>query len=457
MSCRQGSDKAAAHDRLMDELVQRLVSMSDARDSGDASAPVTQQQAHCGAAGEPISVPLPPSAVSVISCSCHQHENLHVQVTIKCPCSRPSTAEATTQTDPSPVERPKVKCTIQAGGRAPQRVQEIGEKITCHKSSTQLGAIAANGASSMRGAVTSNHAARPTTGSPAEEKGATKELTQDWSRTPLFPPDEEFCPGPTAGKRRHSVQEAMAYVHDTLFELLRDSPRAVAATTSTSSIFETMFSMRPAASPPPSPTNALPAPSSLQVQGTTDSTAAAEVSLESTQEQTTLDSAPESLNPRVDARRYLVSDELCVIYEHIESRWAEVCAKLRADLNGRYNQFLADCRSCLESESGGCERDQLRHEMADARRDLIAEMKEVFRSTCDEFDEWRMHYLERELELSCSALQDGDRFRVMSAVLRFEILEGLPELEKRTRERAAALWKELTEEQWKDVDVLFDA
>ncbi|XP_065285707.2 uncharacterized protein [Dermacentor albipictus] len=456
MSGRQGSDTAATHDRLMDELVQRLVSMSDGRNCGDA-APLTPPQAHCGAAGEPSSVPLPPSAVSVISCSCHQHENLHVQVTIKCPCSRPSSAEATTQTDPSPVERPKVKCTIQPGGRAPQRVQEIGEKTTCHKSSIQLGAIATNGTSSVRSTLTSHHAARSTAGCSAEEKLATRERIQDWSRAPLFPPNDEFSPRLTASERRRSVHEALAQVRETLFEVLRDSPRAVAATTSTSGIFETMFSTRPAVSPPPSPTSALLAPSSLQVQGTTDSATASEVIPESMQEQTTLESAPESVNPRVDTRRYVVSEELCAIYEHIESRWADVCDKLRADLNGRYDQFLADCRSCLECETGECERDQLRHEMADARRDLIAEMKDVFRSSCDEFDEWRMRYLERELQLSCSALQEGDRFRVMAAVLRYEILEGLPELEKRTRERAAALWKELVEEQWTDVDVLFDA
>ncbi|KAL1472969.1 hypothetical protein MTO96_039033 [Rhipicephalus appendiculatus] len=170
-----------------------------------------------------------------------------------------------------------------------------------------------------------------------------------------------------------------------------------------------------------------------------------------------MESMLENLNPRVETRRYIVSDELGAIYEHIESRWADVCAKLLADLNGRYDQFIADCRCCLKGEPGECERDQLRHEMADARRDLIAEMKEVFRSTCEQFDDWRMRYLERELQLSCSALQGGDRFRVLAAVLRYEILEGLPEIEKRTRERAAALWKELVEQQWIDVDVLFDA
>ncbi|KAK8765318.1 hypothetical protein V5799_032073 [Amblyomma americanum] len=125
-------------------------------------------------------------------------------------------------------------------------------------------------------------------------------------------------------------------------------------------------------------------------------------------------------------------------------------------LRDRYNQFLEDCRTCLKTEQGGCERDQLRHEMAEARRELIADMKENFRTACEAFEDWRERYLQRELQASCTQLHQGDRFRVLSAVLRLEILDSLPELATRTRERAAALWKELLELWGPDVDALFN-
>ncbi|KAL3217426.1 hypothetical protein MRX96_050997 [Rhipicephalus microplus] len=273
----------------MGELTQRLVSISDARDSGEPT-PADPPQADYGATGEPSCKPLPPSAVSVISCSGHQHDNMHVQITIKCPCSRSSTADASTQ-----------------------------------------------------------------------------------------------------------------------------------------------------------------------VQATPDAPAKGQDTLDTAEDQTILDSFEDGLNPSTDARRYTVSDELCAIYERIESRWAEVCKTIRADLNRRYNQFVEGCRECLKQQSGEPSRDELRQDMSNVRRELIAEMKDVFRSSCEEFDKWRVWYLERELQQTFSEMQDGDRLSVMAAVLRYEILEGLPELEKHTRERAAALWKELVEEQWIDVDALFDS
>ncbi|KAH7951029.1 hypothetical protein HPB52_004412 [Rhipicephalus sanguineus] len=281
MSYHQVSDTAATHERLMGELTQRLVSISDARDSGEPAS-VTPQQSHCGAAGEPSGIVPPSSAVSVISCSCHQHDNLHVQVTIKCPCSRPSTAEAATQTEQSPVERQQPGCAV------------------------------------------------PT----AEENLATKHCDRDRSPTPLFSADE-FSPRRTPGERRRSVQEALAHVREVLFEVLRETPRAVATTTSTAGIFATMFPVQPAASRIPSPTKVPQESSPSQIQAPPDAPAVVEDTLDTTGDQTILDTVQDSLNPRMDARRYMVSDELCAIYDRIESRWAEVCENVRADLNSR--------------------------------------------------------------------------------------------------------------------------
>ncbi|KAH6930057.1 hypothetical protein HPB50_008655 [Hyalomma asiaticum] len=412
MSRRHKSNTTAKHERLMDELVRRLESMSDSpesRNTFQAEPPETIS----GAAGEPLSLLLPGSAISVVSCGCHQHEKLHLHVTIKCPCARPSTAEAATQTDPSPVERPQVKFANRTYEGASRCAHDTGEQLICYESSVHLGATSTKSVSSHRAPLSAYHVAGPkmysflrftssAAVSFAEDNLSTQGCLRSWGFTPSLLANEEFSPRVSADERRRSVHEALAQV----------------------------------------PTGA---------------SATADATLYSTDDQTTMESMYGNVNPPVEAKRYIISDELGAIYEHIESRWAEVCAKLRADLNGRYDKFIADCRSCLQNEPGECERDQLRHEMADARRELIAQLKEVFRSACDEFDYWRMRYLERELQLSCSTLQTGDRFRVMAAVLRYEILEGLPELEKRTRERAAALWKELVEQQWIDVDVLFDA
>ncbi|KAL1472967.1 hypothetical protein MTO96_039034, partial [Rhipicephalus appendiculatus] len=246
MSYRQGSNTASKHERLMDELAQRLLSMSDARDS-KGTVPVEPPEADRGAAGEPRSVLLPASTASLISCSCHQHENLHVQVTIKCPCSRPSTAEASTQTDLSPVEKPQAMCINEASVTAPQPVKE--HEVVFHKSSVQSGASFAKGASAYRSTFSSHHAARPTTVTFAEEELSSKqELLRRQTTTPLFPADEEFSPRASAEERRRSVHETLAHVRETILEVLHDSPRAVTTgttATSTSGIFETMFPAPP--------------------------------------------------------------------------------------------------------------------------------------------------------------------------------------------------------------------
>ncbi|XP_075748116.1 uncharacterized protein LOC142814057 [Rhipicephalus microplus] len=448
MSYSQVPDTAATHERLMGELTQRLVSISDARDSGEPT-PANPPQADYGAAGDPSSKPLPPSAVSVISCSGHQHDNMHVQITIKCPCSRSRTAEASTQTDELAAEIQQPICNCQYARRVPQSLKEICENV-CQPSSIHQAMSAVGAASSTCVATATSLAAMPSGVPPTKDKLDTKYCVREKSHTPLFSAGD-ISPRRISSERRRSVHEALARVREVLFEVLRETPRAVATTTSTAGIFATMFPEQP--SPTKMPQDSPPS----QVQATPDAPAKGQDTLDTAEDQTILDLFEDSLNPRTDARRYTVSDELCAIYERIESRWAEVCKTIRADLNRRYNQFVEGCRECLKQQPGEPSRDELRQDMSNVRRELIAEMKEVFRSSCEEFDKWRVWYLERELQQSFSEMQDGDRLSVTAAVLRYEILEGLPELEKCTRERAAALWKELVEEQWIDVDALFDS
>ncbi|KAL1446027.1 hypothetical protein MTO96_044713, partial [Rhipicephalus appendiculatus] len=203
MSYRQGSNTASKHERLMDELAQRLLSMSDARDSKD-TVPVSPPEADRGA------------------------------------------AEASTQTDPSPVEKPQAMCNNEASVTAPQPVKE--HEVVFHKSSVQLGASSAKGASAYRSTFSSHHGARPTTVTFAEEELSKQERLRGHTVTPLFSADEEFSPRASAEERRRSVHETLAHVRETILEVLHDSPRAVTtgtAATSTSGIFETMFPAPP--------------------------------------------------------------------------------------------------------------------------------------------------------------------------------------------------------------------
>lgn len=258
--------------------------------------------------------------------------------------------------------------------------------------------------------------------------------------------DSSELQSPESHQRK--VTETVARARDKIFEVLREMPRPL-ADTSNSGIFDTMFPMEEMS------------------QSFSASVTAHDLSFSANQTFPSMDytkSLAESIfesmeaheekdrDPRLDAPKFLVSDELYAIYDHIESRWVEVCSKLRASLNSRYDQFLADCRRCLHSEQRESEREQLRQDMVEARRELLLGMKEEFRAMCEEYDQWRVGYLEGELDSSCLALRQKGQSNVLAAVLRFEILKGLPELEQRTRARAVALWKELMEQMEPDED-----
>lgn len=258
--------------------------------------------------------------------------------------------------------------------------------------------------------------------------------------------DSSELQSPESHKRK--VEETVARARDKIFEILREMPHPL-ADTSNSGLFDTMF------------------PVEELSQSLSSSVQAPDISISMNQTYPTMDytkSFAESIlesmeahdeknrDPRLDGRKFLVSDELYAIYDHIESRWAEVCSKLRASLNSRYDQFLADCRRCLQTEPRESERVQLRQDMAEARRELLLDMKGEFHAMCDDYDQWRVEYLQNELDSSCLALREEGQSSVLAAVLRFEVLKSLPELEQRTRDRAVALWKELMEQMEPDED-----
>lgn len=43
----------------------------------------------------------------------------------------------------------------------------------------------------------------------------------------------------------------------------------------------------------------------------------------------------ENPEPRLDERRFLISDELGAIFGHVESRWDEMCSQVRGGLSSR--------------------------------------------------------------------------------------------------------------------------
>ncbi|XP_037515803.2 uncharacterized protein LOC119393011 [Rhipicephalus sanguineus] len=141
----------------------------------------------------------------------------------------------------------------------------------------------------------------------------------------------------------------------------------------------------------------------------------------------------------------------------MEARWEETIDHICEDMNCRYTQYVADCRESLQkADVDESVRKQLRRDMAEARSLLIAMLRDDFRNACEAFTDWRTLYLQRELHLSYMSLTEGDRFSLLASVLRYEVLECLPDLEKRTEERAAELWKALVEYHWRDVDGIFD-
>ncbi|CAN7976136.1 unnamed protein product [Ixodes persulcatus] len=244
-------------------------------------------------------------------------------------------------------------------------------------------------------------------------------------------------------RRRRSVDDALARVRETLLEVLEDSPAPLSAA---DGLFTTVFGD--------------PGPSEARQQNTRRGTSEAvkcppsicgTIPVIETLPEPRLRPGVEvgveaglDDQPRLDARRQLISDELDSIFERIETRWLDICARLRKDLGRKYGQFVNDCKSCLETESSDSTRQLLRREMAEARRDLLAEMEEEFRERCGAFDVWRRKYLNQELEASRVAAQEP--YHVLATVLRYEILDSMPQLEELTRARAAQLWKEMMEQ-----------
>ncbi|XP_077483775.1 uncharacterized protein LOC144093900 isoform X2 [Amblyomma americanum] len=417
---------AAGPNQLREELRQQLLTTfaANKREPAMGDGPQATEDSSPAASGEPPKKQ-PVSVVSATSCGCHKYDDMHVHVTVLCPCSRPTTTDRATQTDMARTDEQQMS-TPRGVGISVDHLQTSNERVFSQTCSHELGASVPSGT--------------PVTLSLQGTPNSADISVQAF--------EDEGNVSIEDGSKRRSVHEALARVRDTLFEALRDTPRAMAAT-SQAAIFEGVFPAMPT-SPTPSPPTAQPLSSLLRAHAGGDSHVIVNSILDPVAEE------EEGIDARSEARRMIISEEMTTIFEHIESRWTKVCDQLRVDLNGRYNQFLEDCRTCLKTEQGGCERDQLRHEMAEARRELIADMKENFRTACEAFEDWRERYLQRELQASCTQLHQGDRFRVLSAVLRLEILDSLPELATRTRERAAALWKELLELWGPDVDALFN-
>lgn len=443
----------AGPNQLREELRQQLLTTfaANKRDSASGDGPQPAEDSCPGPSGEP-SDKEPFSVASATTCNCHKFDDVHVHVTLLCQCSRPTTADRATQTDE--VCRDYLqRSTTRGVGTSADHLQAPKEVVICETRSKDAGASVEafpNGTPTTprRQDGIPNGAGSSAQAYEAEVNDTPENSSKEEWSTPRRVIGVNESPRMSPADRRRSVHEALARVRDTLFEALQDTPRAMAAT-SNAGMFEGVFPTMPT-SPPPSPREQQQRPASpLQAQASGEWGAVANPILDPIAEE-------EGMDPPCEARRIIISEEMTTIFDHIESRWTNVCEQLRMDLNGRYNQFLEDCRSCLKSEQGGCERDQLRHEMADARRELIAEMKENFRTACEAFDEWRERYLQGELQTSCTALHQGDRYRVLSAVLRLEILDSLPDQVARTRALAAALWKELVEQWGADVEELFN-
>ncbi|KAH6930668.1 hypothetical protein HPB50_016586 [Hyalomma asiaticum] len=165
----------------------------------------------------------------------------------------------------------------------------------------------------------------------------------------------------------------------------------------------------------------------------------------------------ESRDPRSRVRYYVIGDELFKLYERIEARLRETCDQVWEDMNCRYTQFVTDCRDYLqEVEVDEFERNQWRGEMAEARRRLISLLEAEFSKAIDTFNDWRASFIQHELQLSYMSLAEGDPYSLLASLLRCEILECLPKLEKYTEERASELWKTVLEQHWRDDDGIFE-
>ncbi|KAH7951030.1 hypothetical protein HPB52_004413 [Rhipicephalus sanguineus] len=274
------------------------------------------------------------------------------------------------------------------------------------------------------------------------------------SRIPrLTPGDIEERPRRSAAERMRSVEASLTEAREVLYELLREIMAEAQEATGVSSLDGIVIEDELPGPPLSQSTSTGDANSNvLQFEIVGDLRSAVDPILDSLEEL-----EDESLDPRGDARHYIIGDELCALYDQMEARWEETIDHICEDMNCRYTQYVADCRESLQkADVDESVRKQLRRDMAEARSLLIAMLRDDFRNACEAFTDWRTLYLQRELHLSYMSLTEGDRFSLLASVLRYEVLECLPDLEKRTEERAAELWKALVEYHWRDVDGIFD-
>lgn len=445
------SPHSANYARLMSELREQLLATPGARshESGDDQPRTLPLPAPHGD-GALSRKDLPTSIASVDMCCCGKHPDVHLHVTLLCTCQRPSTTDASTQTDGYVARDQQSSCP--EGENLFRPLQEVKEVVVSDVRSTQLSAsVAKSTPPKLPCQTVSKNCMGPSAGASGFQETTPRNEYSPCRDNPSRFHDAEGPEGSLESRskaRRRMVHDTMALVQDTLFEVLCGTP-ALAAT-STTGIFDTVFPAQPT-SPHSSPSLTPNSISPARTQAGRNSQPVTPPTLEPIEEQ-----EEENPEPQHDSRRHLVGDELGTIYEHVESRWAEICSQLRTDVNSRCSAFLAHCRRSLESEGRVAERAQLLQELSEARRELVTEIKEHFRAKCAEFTAWRTNYLETELESTCEALRDSDRPSVLAAVLRYEILDSLPDFEQRTRASASALWKELIERNVADVDAFFN-
>ncbi|KAK8767456.1 hypothetical protein V5799_005764 [Amblyomma americanum] len=312
-------------------------------------------------------------------------------------------------------------------------------------------------------------------------------LPRIYSSPPPFPyDDDDDHPLLSPTSRRRNVQEVIAQARELLQRAVLETPRAVESTPVTTIFNSSYPDKKENSSPPPPPAPIRPrttrpdsstfhvrelhcpvvllsrmhdGPEGFGTLVNPDLKLARALSIGSIRAAVdpildSLEDETDFLRPR-DFRPYYVSDELCLLYEHIEARWSNVCDEVKADMNARYDKFLSDCQRLLDAQPDDSAHDQLREGMKVGWRRLTAEMRRKFSQACQAFNDWRTRYVERELRAACSALRGGDRFQLLAATLRLELMDSLPTLEKRTQARAVSFWKELTEERAGDVDELF--
>ncbi|KAK8785211.1 hypothetical protein V5799_008424 [Amblyomma americanum] len=237
----------------------------------------------------------------------------------------------------------------------------------------------------------------------------------------------------------------MAQTRQVLLEAVLESPRSSSPTPTRAS--KSPFPVR-RKSPPPRRRMSLSTVSSYYALAVGGARAAVGPILDS------LDDDNDILSSR-DVRSYMISDQLGLIYERIEAKWSQVCDEVKAASDNRYNKFLSDCQYILDSLPDDFRREELREDIEAAWRRLTAELKNQFREACMYFNDWRTRFVERDLRASCASLRRGDRLRLLAAVLRFELLDSLPQLEKRTQARATEFWKEVVDERQADLEALF--